>query len=325
MEVDGKEFLRNVGIEQDKERLTQEQNRLEELKRSSVKSEQNYMDMDMNANEDESAFVDLSIGNDSSNNKNTSYNEVDDIILDNSKVNNKKKYIMLGFGLVLLFIITVLIIRLISNNDMESQLKTTPSTQSAISKDDILNKIDSNDEYQKVIDRKNKLAATNNNAMNENEKLEDLEIPQQEKADNVPLVIDTPKSKVEPKRDLFGLDKESQKTLVKTKKAVVEKVVPQVKKERVIAPVKETKVRKQAAVSGGYFIQIGAFTKKPNKNLLKSIETKGYEYKIHPVTIKGKLYNKVLIGPFKNRAEATQKLSQVKLDFKNPNAYILKF
>ena len=37
MEVDGKEFLRNVGIEQDKERLIQEQQKLEELKRASVK------------------------------------------------------------------------------------------------------------------------------------------------------------------------------------------------------------------------------------------------------------------------------------------------
>ena len=62
MEVDGKEFLRNVGIEQDKDRLTHEQQKLEELKRASVKREQNYMDMDAEANNEESAFVDLSIG-----------------------------------------------------------------------------------------------------------------------------------------------------------------------------------------------------------------------------------------------------------------------
>ncbi|MGB5867912.1 MAG: SPOR domain-containing protein [Arcobacteraceae bacterium] len=331
MKVDGNEFLRNVGIEQDKERLTQEQQRLEELKRASVKREQNYMDMDMEANEDDSAFVDLSIGSDAPNNT-TAHNGVEDIMLDTSKANNnKKKYIMLGFGLVLLFIITVLVIRLISNNDTQSQLEKVNSVQQPeVTKDDILNKIDSNEEYQKVIDKKNNLNETNAIVEKEKEALTDLEIPQQQAPTNVPLVIDTPKVKVEPKRDLFGLDKEAQKVAPKVVEKVVQPkpkptVVSKPKKEIVVPPAKETNFTKKATNIDGYFIQIGAFTKDPNKNLLKSIVSKGYSYKVYQLTIKGKLYNKVLIGPFTNRAEATEKLSQVKLDFKNPNAYILKF
>lgn len=333
MEVDGKEFLRNVGIEQDKERLTQEQQRLEELKRASVKREQNYMDMDMEANENDSAFVDLSIGNETPNN---SHHGVEDIMLDTSKANNnKKKYIMLGFGLVLLFIITVLVIRLISNNDTQNQLEQTSSMeQPEVTKDDILNKIDSNEEYQKVIDRKNNLNETNAVVEKEKEALTDLEIPQQQTPTNVPLVIDTPKPKVEPKRDLFGLDKETQKVVTKPVEKVVKKapkptqkvqVLSKPKREIVVPPAKETNFTKKSTNINGYFIQIGAFTKAPNKNLLKSITAKGYSYKVHQLTIKGRLYNKVLIGPFSNRADATKKLSQVKLDFKNPNAYILKF
>jgi len=328
MQVDGKEFLRNVGIEQDKERLTQEQKRLEELKRASVKSEEDYMNME--ANKNDSAFVDLSLGNKNTSSDATGHNEVEDIILEtNTAQNNKKKYIMLGFGLVLLFIITVLVIRLISNNETENKLETTQTTSQAVRTDDILNKIDSNEEYQKVIERKNKLNETVKNTQKEKENLNDLEIPAQQASNNVPLVIDTPKPKIEPKRDLFGLDKETQKVIEKVvaKKVVQEpkQIVPAPKKQIVIPTPKETKFTKKSTTIAGYFIQIGAFTKEPNRNLIKKIVTKGYNYKVHPVTIKGKVYNKVLIGPFTTRASATQKLNQVKVDFKNPNSYILKF
>jgi len=328
MQVDGKEFLRNVGIEQDKERLTQEQKRLEELKRASVKSEEDYMNME--ANQNDSAFVDLSLGNKNTSSDAAEHHEVEDIILDtNTAQNNKKKYIMLGFGLVLLFIITVLVIRLISNNETEKRLETTQTTTQAVRADDILNKIDSNEEYQKVIERKNKLNETVKNTQKEKENLNDLEIPAQQASNNVPLVIDTPKPKIEPKRDLFGLDKETQKVIEKVvaKKVVQEpkQIVPAPKKQIVIPTPKETKFAKKSTTIAGYFIQIGAFTKEPNRNLIKKIVTKGYNYKVHPVTIKGKVYNKVLIGPFTTRASATQKLNQVKVDFKNPNSYILKF
>ena len=81
MEVDGKEFLRNVGIEQDKERLIQEQKRLEELKRASVKREQNYVENNVPKQEDESAFVDLSINDDATPHKPNSVNKFDDMRL----------------------------------------------------------------------------------------------------------------------------------------------------------------------------------------------------------------------------------------------------
>ena len=69
---------------------------------------------------------------------------------------------MLGFGLILLFIITVLVIRLISNNDTQSQLNETRNVSPEVVKEEILNKIDSNEEYQKVIDRKIALEESKN-------------------------------------------------------------------------------------------------------------------------------------------------------------------
>jgi len=339
MEVDGKEFLRNVGIEQDKDRLTHEQQKLEELKRASVKRDQNYMDMDAEANEEQPAFVDLSIGSDSPKQNSNSRNQVEDIMLDTSSSNNnKKKYIMLGFGLILLFIITVLVIRLISNNDTESQLNDMNNINKMnpeVVKEEILNKIDSNEEYQKVIDRKIALEESNEIAKKQKKEMNEILIPS-EVVDNVPLVLDTPKVKVEAKRDLFELDKAAQKTVkpkVSQPKVVKEKVKTQAKpkvvskpkREIIVPPAKEKNFTKKSTSLNGYFIQIGAFTKTPNKNLLKSITKKGYSYTVYKLNIKGKLYNKVLIGSYKTRAEATRNLSQVKSDFKNPSAYILKF
>lgn len=341
MEVDGKEFLRNVGIEQDKDRLNHEQKKLEELKRASIKREQNYMDSEENT--EEPAFVDLSMGSDSPNQNTNSYNQVEDIILEKSSANNKKKYIMLGFGLILLFIITVLVIRLISNNDTENQLNDINginNTSPEIVKEEILNKIDSNEEYQKVIDRKIALEESNEITQKQKKEMNEILIPSLE-ADNVPLVLDTPKAKVEVKRDLFELDKQAQKAIKpKTiQPKVVEKVIKEKvkippkpktlskpKREIIVPPAKEKNFTKTTTTSlSGYYIQIGAFTKIPNKNLLKSISTKGYSYRVYKLNIKGKMYNKVLIGSYKTRAEATRDLSKVKSDFKNPSAYILKF
>jgi len=225
---------------------------------------------------------------------------------------------------VLLFIITVLVIRLISNSDTESQLENSGITKQEVTKDDILNKIDSNEEYQEVIDKKNQLNEKNTAIVKEKDPISDLQIPQQE-ADNVPLVIETPKPKVEPKRDLFGLDKEAQQVVKKEIPKVVKKVEEPKTQRKVAVPKKETSFSKKSNTVSGYFIQIGAFTKEPNKSLLKTITTKGYSYKVHPVMIKDRLYNKVLIGPYDSRTDAVKKLTDVKTDFKNPNAYILKF
>ena len=340
MKVDGKEFIRNVGIEQDKDRLVQEQHKLEELKRASIQRDQNYTDTDNGSAKDESAFVDLSVDSQTPPSmNNTNPNNVEDILLDTTNIeNNKKKYIMLGLGLVLLFIITILVIRLISNNDIENTLENVDTEKNEIINDEILNKIDSNEAYQKVIDKK--VALDKSMEMEEKKKkvINEIVVPEQE-VNNVPLVLDTPKPKEAPKRDLFGLDKEKSSKVVAPVKKVVEKKVKVIEKAKVVKkvtplsqpkrsiivpPAKETNFTKKATFTKGYFVQIGAFTREPSRTLLKNIISKGYLYQVYKLTVKGKLYNKVLIGPYKTRTDAIRKLSQIKTDFKNPNAYILK-
>lgn len=347
MEVDGKEFVRNLGIEEDKERLIREQRKLEEQKRDAIKKSNDFLD---ESELEQSAFVDLSINN--SPNPNDNNPQINDIKLDsNDNIDNKKRYIVLGFGLVLLFIITILTIRLISNNDTQEEYESNDNIEQILQKDDILDKIDTNEEYQKVIDRKKSIEELNTNEVKK-DVLKEIVIPEVNKV-NTPLVIEQPKPKVEPKRDLFGLDKtektvSNEKQIVKPtpkplEKQVVKnipkketKIVPPIvkeekikvntvgKREVVIDPPKEKNFTKRRTSISGYFIQIGAFTKKPSAKLINSIQAKGYNYEIYQMNIKGKIYNKVLIGAYPSRGTASNVLKKVRADFNNPKAYILK-
>jgi DedD protein len=345
MEVNGKEFMRNVGLEQSKERLIEEQNKLEASKRDSIKQDQNYLNDEFY--KEDSAYVDLSLSSmQQSPPEVEETDNINNIFLGQKDQNkNKKKYIVLGIGLVFLFLITILIFRLLSNNDVEEKIENINPEAQELNRDKILNKIDTNEEYQKVIDRKIALDESKN--MDKEVKLKEIIIPE-DVSNNTPIVIDTPKSIVEPKRDLFGLDNTTSKPItpqsiqnkiekkiekpikikqkIKAKKKI-KKVNSLSKPRRIIAiePPKETNFTKKNTNVSGYYIQIGAFTKKPTDKLLNSISQKGYNYTVHSMFIKGKTYNKVLIGSYSSRAKASNLLNKVRKDFNNKNAYILKF
>lgn len=328
MEINGKEFMRNVSIEQDKERLLAEHKKLEQMKRDAKMRDESYQNE--TTQENNSAYVDLSMNKTPPQDENQE-NIIEDLMLTPEDPNKtKKKYIILGFGLILLFIITILVIRLISNSETKEKLENINPQTNAIVTDKILDKIDTNEEYQKVIDRKNALDEV---AKLEKAKSENMEIniPNEAAITPTPIVIDTPKPKVEPKRDLFGLDKtETQvkkviEKKIEPKKIVKKEVQVQVKKQTIIEPAKQTNFTQKTATVSGYFVQIGAFTKAPSKALVNDIVKKGYNYKVHQMNIKGKLYNKVLIGAYPSREVALKDIEKIRKDFKNPNAYILKF
>ena len=341
MEIDGKEFMRNVGLEQDKDKLMEEQKRLEALKRDSIKRDETYANN--NFHEDESAYIDLSLNNMQAQMPIEDQNEsINNIILNQDELNkNKKRYIVLGISLILLFLITILVFRLISNSDVQDNMENINPNTKELTRDKILNKIDTNEEYQKVIDRKSDLEISNN--MDKKEKLKEIIIPN-DTSNNTPIVIDTPKQIVEPKRDLFGLNNNPTKQLPtkivqNTNAKTTQKVKPKVKQKVVtkskmlsapkriisIKPPEETNFEKKVKLVSGYYIQIGAFTKKPSDKLLNNIANKGYSYTVHTMIIKGTRYNKVLIGSYPSRAKATNALNKVKKVFNNKNAYILKF
>jgi len=320
MEVNGKDFMRKVSIEQDKAELTDQIKKLDEEKKVSMKKAPEYFDSHNIS--DDSAYVNISNQNP---HLQEDENNLLDIKLDNkSNASNKKKMILLGIGLIILFIITIIVMRVISNNEQEEKLENTEKPTQTLNKDKILDRIDSIEEYQKIIDK---------NPQTEIEKIEkkDIILPEATK-ELSPIKDEQPIIKKEIKKDLFELEKKSvqkvQKIIEKPKPVVKPKPIVQSKPKReiVVPPVAETNFTKKTATKvKGYYIQIGAFTKKPSDNLLRSISKKGYTYTIHKINIKGRIYNKVLIGSYSSKSAATKVIGKVKKDFNNPNAYILKF
>ncbi len=61
-----------------------------------------------------------------------------------------------------------------------------------------------------------------------------------------------------------------------------------------------------------YYIQVGSFTKQPDKKFLAKIKQNGYNYRLYKTTIRGKKVTKVLIGPFGSKKAARAKLSDVR-------------
>jgi len=74
----------------------------------------------------------------------------------------------------------------------------------------------------------------------------------------------------------------------------------------------------------GFYTQVGAFTKEPNKKLLKVLKSSKYKYILHKMTINGKLYTKVLVGPYKTRAKITNELNNIRKITNNKKAYVME-
>ncbi len=74
----------------------------------------------------------------------------------------------------------------------------------------------------------------------------------------------------------------------------------------------------------GYFVQVGATSRAfPDQNFLNKVRNSGYDYIIHNVVIKGRTIKKILVGPYKNRASASNALGNIKTRI-NPSAYIYR-
>jgi len=75
-------------------------------------------------------------------------------------------------------------------------------------------------------------------------------------------------------------------------------------KPAVTKPVRKPAPSKPKASSGSYYIQVGSFSRQPDKRFLSTITKNGFHYKLY----KGKL----LIGPYSNNTAARRDLPRVK-------------
>lgn len=74
--------------------------------------------------------------------------------------------------------------------------------------------------------------------------------------------------------------------------------------------------KKSPVATSGIYLQVGAFSKKPNKEFIQNISK--YKYRTQTLKLNGESVTKYLIGPYKNRAEAENHIMQVSQDFGKP-------
>lgn len=286
MEIKGEEFIRKAQVQQEHDELDEQLNKLEEIQTPIGQN-------DTIQNE----AIDTELGN---------------IMLDNSnpnQVNNKKKYLILGLILVILFLLTIIIIRLLGNDSKEDSFtsnKTNPIETKNLKEN---SNIEQN--FQKIMNERIQKNAEKEELNSEN-KIEDIEVQKEVVKNNKESIIDN---------NLDQTIKKIEAEIKPKKQEIVKEVVRK-------APTQTVKDLVQDIPNNqlkGYFVQIGAFSKKPTNIYLNRIQNANLKYKIHQVNVKGKLLNKVLIGPYSSKANAMRNIENIKNKLNLSSAYVLKF
>ena len=328
MQIKGEEFIKKVQLQQEREELERKLNELEEVEMSI---------------QDEPVILSRNINNtinEADNDVEMNDHELNNIMLgssNNSNEENKKKYLILGIVLVVLFLLTIIIIRLLSGDSTkEDQFTSNNANSSEIKKLSENSNIEEN--FQKIINERvkkdsaapmvpeiakadeNKVENTQQAALNT---LEGNETIQQDEAPSTISneALDETIKKIEEKKAVQKekvTEKVTKKEAVQKEK-VVEKKVEEKKSTRAVAETSSSDMSK------GYFVQIGAFSKKPSDSYINTIRNENFKYKIYQTEIKGTLYNTVLIGPYSSRAAANQDMDAIKEKLSVTNAFIVKF
>ncbi len=77
------------------------------------------------------------------------------------------------------------------------------------------------------------------------------------------------------------------------------------------------------SVPSGYYIQVGATSRFPDRRFLNKIKAAGFDYAIQTVNRNGRKIKKVLVGPYSSRSQAKRHLSKAKSQLAS-GAYILR-
>lgn len=301
MQIKGEEFIKKVQLQQEREELERKLSELEEAEKTYV--------------EEDPIIIEESL---------STQHELNDIMLDSNNASNddsKKKYLVLGIILVVVFLLTIIIIRLLTDGDKEDAFTSNKAESAEMKKLEENSNIEEN--FQKIINEriKNK----------EDEETVKTDATSEEKIEQATTVEEQPNSaisestidetikKIEEKTKEVQEEEKAVTKAVETKPVVVKKEEP----KRTVKDVVKSTTSKD--VISGYFVQIGAFTKTPTTSYINKIRDAGLKYKIYKVDVKGTMYNKVLIGPYSSRADATNNIENIKQKLNLSSAYVLKF
>lgn len=324
MEIKGEDFIKNVQIKQEKTELEERLFELEnEASDNSNSSSNPYEQNNPYASNDNFTYEEE---------VNKTESELDDILLgaSNSSQNqdNKKKYIILGLILAVLFLITIIIFRLLNNETATEE----SFNKENISQDKALDNNNIEQRYQKIVNEKLKsIEDLKNKTEQEKQNItQSMDLNNIQKEEEV-IPMPTPskeeiKKANELKKDIFEVQKEKVVQEKTIKKPVVQKVVKKIepkKVEKIVYPTSSTKTSSNKP--SGTYIQVGAFSKSIDKDYLAKLKTSNLDYTFYKVNVNGTTFTKVLIGPYSNRTTALKNVNSVKTKLNIKSAFVLKF
>jgi len=315
MEIKGEDFIKKVQLQQEKNEIEQRLNEINDAEsvyenNDDTPRQEPHQPGQMNASrldreieiQEEKEYSDIMLGQGKSNEQ------------------NKKKYLILGLILVILFLLTVIIIRLLTNdspNENDSFTKeSNQDAQESVQSENI------EEQYQKIINEKLKnIKEENQKAQAIDEKVEEnLDL---KKIEEKELVVEPTIPETKP--DVFEVKKEEPVVVPQKKQPAPKPVVKKTEPKKVVKPVASTTSSTITSKPKGTFVQIGAFSKMPSVKYLNNIKSKGYSYKIYKVSINGKMFHKILIGPYNSRGQARLATDDIKKKLNVSGAFILTF
>lgn len=216
------------------------------------------------------------------------HNELNDIILNRTDRGDARKKMLIGIGaLAIVLIVIVIIMGSISQTPTQLPAPALPA-QKAASSEAIPSYTDS-------------VADAQLDAVAE-------KVKEQER--------DTEAATVQSDPDIVIID-DTSPTVVSEPAKQPKPAVEEPKPEPAPKPAAAT-----AAHTGEIYIQVGSFSRyKPDPKFLDKIESSGYTYRFHRIVMSGKINNKVLVGPFKDRSDARANLEDVRKKIE-PGAFI---
>ncbi|WP_419764238.1 MAG: SPOR domain-containing protein [Arcobacter sp.] len=325
MEIKGEDFIKNVQIKREQTELEERLMELESQARNVNPTSSNpYEQNNPYASNDNFTYEEE---------VNKTESELDDILLgaNNSSQNkdNKKKYIILGLVLAVLFLITIIIFRLLDNeSNIDDSLAENKET---IPQDKQLGD-NIEQQYQKIVNEKLKsIEALNKKTEEEKKEISEAmnlnNIQKEEKKVVLPETSTKDIQKAqELKKDIFNVEAEkAEKPKQIVKKATPKPAPKPVVKKEVKKPAVNTSFKNASSSKpSGTFIQVGAFSKNIDKEYMDNLRNSRLNYQLYKVDVKGTTFTKVLVGPYNSRNDAVNNMNSVKAKLNIKSAFILK-
>ncbi len=271
----------------------------------------------------------------------TPSDKLDDIVLNSSENIEEddgiKGYVLFAIAIVVVFIGTIVFMKFMSiqNTTPTSNISTIEAKieqeKNKLLQEKLAWEDKKNKDEEKIIQtlkEANKLKSQPNQV--EIKTIEKVKVVKPDVSLEItqyPAVLD---DKQTPQQDNAKSDKELKDIFkeinIPQKKGIIAKTEPTKEPKQQKQKHRATKTKtKKVAQKPRFYIQIGAFSQTAGKFLIQKIKQQGkYHYFTYSVRVNNIKYTKVLIGPYKSREQTQRILPQVKKDFSQPKAYILK-